>query len=93
MSINSNSTSFTDARMVVVRSVRTDTFTAAGRVLCSRGSSFWMLSTTWMMLAPGCRWMLTITAGWSFIHAACFTFSAPSITVATSESTTGAPLR
>jgi len=52
-----------------------------------------MRSTTAITLAPGCRWMLTITAGVSFIHAACRTFSAPSTTSATSDSTTGAPLR
>ena len=34
-----------------------------------------------MMLAPGCRWMLTITAGVSFIQAAWRTFSMPSIDV------------
>jgi len=52
-----------------------------------------MRSTTSMTLAPGWRWTLTRTAGWSFIHAACFTFSASSSTVATSERTTGAPFR
>ena len=50
-----------------------------------------MRSTTLMMLAPGWRWMFTMTAGLSFIQAACFTFSAPSITSATSARRTGAP--
>ena len=30
-----------------------------------------MLLTTLMVLAPGCRWMLRMTAGVWFIHAAC----------------------
>ena len=76
--------------MVVVRSVRMETFTAAGSELCSCGSSFLIRSTTSMTFAPGCRWMLTITAGVSFIQAACFTFSASSTASATSESSTGA---
>ena len=79
--------------MVVVRSVSIATSTDAGSDACSCGSSCLMRSTTSMMLAPGWRWMLTITAGVSFIHAACFTFSASSTTSATSDSCTGAPLR
>ena len=79
--------------MVLVRSVRMLTFTDAGSVAVSCGSSFLMRSTTEMMLAPGCRWMFTITAGVSFIQAAWRTFSASSITSATSVSFTGAPLR
>ena len=35
--------------------------------------------------------MLRITAGTVFFQAACFTFSAPSTTSATSDSRTGAP--
>src|ERR1700723_1285376 len=89
---NSNSTSFTDARMVVVRSVRICTFTAEGSDACNCGSSFLIRSTTLMMFAPGCRWMLTITAGVSFIQAASRVFSVPSITLAMSLSRTGAPL-
>ena len=64
--------------MVVVRSVRMETCTEDGSVLCSCGKRALMRSTTWMMFAPGCRWMLTMTAGVSFIHAACLMFSAPS---------------
>ena len=77
VSIISNCTSFTLARMVLVRSVSTVTFTEAGRLACSCGSSCLMLSTTLMMFAPGCRWMFRITAGVVFIHAAWFAFSAP----------------
>ena len=80
-SISSNSTSFTEARIVVVRSVRICTFTALGRAACNCGSSVLIRSTTLMMLAPGCRWILTITAGASFIQAAWRTFSASSLTI------------
>ena len=54
-SISSNSTSFTDARMSVVRSVMISTCTDFGSVDSSCGSSFSMLSTTWIVFAPGCR--------------------------------------
>ena len=91
--ISSISTSWTEARIVVVRSVRIVTFTAEGSEARSCGSSVLMRSTTAMMFAPGWRWMLRMTAGTRFIQAACFTFSAPSTTVATSESRTGAPPR
>ena len=49
--------------MVLVRSVRICTFTDLGSVAVNCGSSSLMRSTTEMMLAPGCRWMFTITAG------------------------------
>ncbi len=89
----SNSTSSTEERIVVVRSVRILTCTAAGSELCSCGNSFLIRSTTSITFEPGCRCMLTITAGESFIQAACLTFSAASIAEATSDNTTGAPLR
>ena len=54
VSISSNSTSATEARMVVVRSVSTATFTEAGSEACSLGSRALILSTTVMMFAPGC---------------------------------------
>ena len=91
VSISENSTSATEARMVVVRSVSVLTWTEAGSVLVSCGSSFWIWSTTAMVFAPGCRWMFTITAGTWFIHAAWRIFSTLSLTVATSVSLTGAP--
>ena len=91
--ISSNFTSATEARMVVVRSVKICTWTVEGSDWLNFGSSFLMLSTTEMMLAPGCRWILTMMAGTSFIHAACWLFSVSSITFATSESRTGALFR
>ena len=86
-------TSRTDARMVTVRSVRTVTSTAAGSDAVSCGRARLMRSTTSITFAPGWRWMFMMTAGASFIQAASRTFSASSMTSATSESTTGAPLR
>ena len=68
-SISSNSTSATEARTVVVRSVNTANLMMGGIVARSFGSSALMLSTTLMILAPGCRWMFTITAGTLFIQA------------------------
>ena len=62
MSINSNWTSSTEARIVLVRSVRMRTCTDDGSVLWSCGRSCLMRSTTAMMFAPGCRWMLTTMA-------------------------------
>ena len=55
VSSNSNSTSCTEARIVVVRSVSTATFTDPGSEACRRGNNAFTLSTTVMMLAPGCR--------------------------------------
>ena len=55
VSINSNSTSATEARMVVVRSVRMATWTEGGRDSVSCGSSALMRSTTAIMFAPGWR--------------------------------------
>ncbi len=91
VSMSVNSTSSTDARIVVVRSVRVVISMDDGMEALSWGIRRLMRSTTAMILAPGWRWMFTMTAGLSFIHAASFTFSTPSITVATSESRTGAP--
>ena len=88
-SISSNCTSRTEARIVVVRSVRTETLTEGGKELWSWGKSLLIRSTTSMTLAPGCRWMFRITAGVSFIQAASLTFSTSSIASATSESWTG----
>ena len=93
VSISSNCTSCTEVRMVTVRSVRMATSTATGSDALSLGSSSLMLSTTLIMLAPGCRCTLTMTAGTVFIQAACLTFSALSMTSATSDSRTGAPFR
>ena len=91
VSISSNSTSATEARMVLVRSVRMESCTEAGREAWSWGSSSFTRSTTAMMFAPGCRWMLRITAGVWFIQAAWLVFSTPSMTSAMSPRRMGAP--
>ncbi len=84
-SSSSTCTSCTEARIVTVRSVSTATSIDAGSDACSCGSCCLMRSTTSITLAPGWRWMLRITAGTSFIHAARRVFSAPSTTSATSD--------
>ncbi len=90
---SSNSTSSTLARIVVVRSVNTSTWTEAGRAADRVGSRSLTRRTTSIVFAPGCRWTLTTTAGvWSF-QAARFAFSVPSITSATSDRITGALFR
>ena len=53
VSISSNCTSDTEARIVVVRSVRIDMLTDDGSPALSCGSSFLIRSTTSMILAPG----------------------------------------
>ena len=68
--LSSNSTSCTEARMVLVRSVRIETSTAAGSDADSCGSSALMRSTTWMTLAPGWRWMLRMMPGVLFTQPA-----------------------
>src|ERR1700691_1233213 len=90
---SSNSTAATEARTVVVRSVRTVMLIAGGIVALSFGRSALMRSTTSMMLAPGWRWMFTMTAGTLFIQADAWEFSMPSTTFATELSITGEPFR
>ena len=91
-SISSNCTSFTDARIVTVRSVSTCTSIDAGRVLCNCGSSALMRSTVSITLAPGWRWMLRMTPGTAFAQAASRVFSASSTILATSLRRTGDPV-
>ena len=92
-SSSSNCTSRTEARMVSVRSVSIATSIAAGSDAESCGSRRLIRSTTSMTLAPGWRWMLTMTAADALAQAARRAFSAPSTTSATSASRTAAPLR
>ncbi len=90
-SSSSISTSCTDARIVVVRSVSTSALTEAGSEACSCGSIVLMRSTTAITLAPGWRWILTTMAGLPLAHAARREFSGPSTMVATSVMRIGAP--
>ena len=55
VSIISNWTSLTEARMVTVLSVRIDISTEEGSDALSCGNNAWIRSTTAMILAPGCR--------------------------------------
>ena len=48
-------TSSTEARIVMVRSVRGMTSIEAGRLACNCGRSSLIRSTTWITLAPGWR--------------------------------------
>ncbi len=89
--ISSKRTSSTDARIVVVRSVSSVTWTEPGSDACNCGSSCLMRSTTSITFAPGWRCTLTMMAGVAFAQAASRTFSAPSTTSATSDSLIGAP--
>ncbi len=88
---SSNSTSETEARIVVVRSVRTVTSTPAGRPAVICGSIALIESTTAMTLAPGWRCTLSRIAGVLFIQESSCVFSALSTTLATSERCTGEP--
>ncbi len=88
---SSNSTSCTEARMPVVRSLVTATLTPAGRPCSRSGRLALILSTVAMTLAPGWRCTFSTTAGVVFIHAPSWVFSAPDTAVATSFSRIGAP--
>ncbi|SAS17126.1 Uncharacterised protein [Klebsiella variicola] len=90
-SISSNWVSRTEARMLVVRSERTCTFTDFGRLSVSCGSIWRMLSAVSMMLAPGWRWTFITMARCWLAHAPSQLFSAPCSTLATSPRRIGAP--
>ena len=61
-------TSLTDARIVVVRSLRIIISIDAGIEAFSCGSTARMRSTVSTIFAPGCRLMNTITAGFRFTY-------------------------
>ena len=84
----STCTSFTDARMVCVRSPRICTSTEAGKAFSSCGNKSLMRSATSITLAPGWRCTLRIIAGCPLAQAPKRVFSAASITCATSPSRT-----
>ena len=88
---SSNSTSETEARIVVVWSDSTLTCSAAGKVCSSRGKIPFTAFTTASTLDPGCRWMFRIIAGILLAQAANSAFCVPSTTVATSESRIALP--
>ncbi len=88
-SIRVNCTSSTEARIVSVRSTTTAIATAAGMARCKPGSAALIAATVETMLAPGCRWMSSTTAGLPLNQPATRSFSTPPITVPTSDSRTG----
>src|ERR1039458_6439004 len=62
LTTSDNSTSSTDARMVVVRSLSTISFTDGGIQRCSRGNCVLIRSTVSITLAPACLKTINNTA-------------------------------
>ncbi len=87
------STSCSEERIVVERSIATETSIDDGIEASSSGSSARTLSTVSMMLAPGWREMMISTAGLLLARPALRIFSTESTTSPRSDSRTGAPLR
>ncbi len=77
--------------MVLVRSVSTLTWTDAGSPASICGRIRLTRIHHLMTLAPGWRWTLSSMAGVVLAQLDNLSFSAPSITVATSDRCTGAP--
>ena len=88
-----SSVSLSELRMVVLRSMATVTLTSAGMAACSAGNSAFTLSMVSMMLAPGWRNRITSTDGWPLDRPRLRTSSTESLTEATSDNCTAAPLR
>ena len=86
------STSTTEARMVVLRSSAMVTSMAGLIERVSSGISAFTRSITSMMLAPGCRRMITGIERRPSTQPAARWFSTSSLTRATSVRRTGAPL-
>ena len=87
------STSASEARMVVVRSLETDRSMSAGMEARSSGSMAFTRSTVSMMFAPGWRFRISRTEGLPLVMPALRRSSTPSDTSATSDRRTAAPLR
>ena len=88
-----NCTSFTEARMVSVRSETVSILMSDGMDACSIGIIALMRSTVAMTLAPGVRWIGRMIARFLLNQAAIRLFSGPSIAFPTSFTRTGEPLR
>ncbi len=87
------SISCSDARMDLVASEATCSFTSAGNCACSSGSVRRTSLTVWMMLAPGSWVTSTMIAGSPLKRPMVRVSATLSLTSATSRSRTGAPLR
>ena len=85
-------TSRTEARIVRVASIATDSLIIGGMEAWSCGSRARTRSTVWMMFAPGCRNTMISTAGLPFANPTLRVSSTESCTSATSPSRTAAPL-
>src|SRR6202167_3205986 len=86
------STSFTDARMVVVRSSITVKSIAAGMEAFKEGMDARMRSTVSMIWAPGCREIIYKMAGFPFTTPGARTFSTESPTSEKTDGLTAKPL-
>jgi hypothetical protein len=93
LSSSVNCTSFTEARMVVVRSLTRVSLTEPGSVFSSFDSAFFTRSAVATMLAPGSRWILRTTAGCPLKRTSVSLFSMAVTTRATSRTRTGALFR
>ena len=89
--ISVRSTSLTEARMVVVRSRTMVVSVPNGMDALMYGICARIASTVWMMLAPGWRKMISITARLPLRYPAARTFCTESVTCAMSESRTALP--
>ena len=93
VSTSVNSTSSTEARIVVVRSRMVATLMAGGMLAVSRGSCALIWSTVSMTLAPGCLKMISRMPRSRFWKAAIVRSVGPSTAWPTSRTRIGAPLR
>ena len=88
---NSNCTSRTEARMVVVRSVMTCTSKLAGKAARNAGNKVCTRCTVSITFAPGWRWIFKTMAGCALAQADKRLFSGASLMVATSRKRKGLP--
>ena len=91
--MRARSTSCSAARMVGVRSIASDKSMAPGIDARSCGSKRFTRSTVSIMLAPGCRFKITSTAGLPLASPALRKSCTESLTSAISLSRTAVPLR
>src|ERR1700737_987103 len=93
VSMSVNSISWTEARIVIVRSEVMSRVAAGGIEARSSGRMALMLSTVLMMLGPGGGGIDIFAGGLPLAEPELRMSSIPSVTLATSLKRTGAPLR
>ena len=91
LSSSVNCTSLTEARMVWMRSDRTDTLMVGGIDASSCGSNALIRSTVAITLAPGCRMIGMMIARCPFIQPPSRSFSGPETAWPMSRTRTGEP--